>query len=432
MFKILDGRSQFYQWDLDRKLIVEDASINEVHFCNRTDDCSLICEVYELDGLRVADVPNILLQENWRINVYAYDSNYTKHCEVFEVIKRSKPADYVYTETEIKNYDELLERLEQIEQNGISNEAVAAAIEKYMDENDINVDLTGYATEEYVQEQIAGIEIPETDLTGYATEKYVDEAVAAIDIPDNSIALTSGKTITDADAMAQIKSIYTNGLNPAVYIDGEPVVALKTYGGYLYCFVLKENANAVGAVDVKYYEIYANSTYSRATISSAKTATIKGYATEQYVKDAIAAIEIPEAGADVDLTNYYTKSEVDAAISEIELTPGPQGEPGADGYTPVKGVDYFDGKDGEDYVLTEADKQEIAGMVEVSGDESVEEVYVGTEAPTDENIKLWVNPDEESSFALKSDLAGFQTASQVQTAINNALSAIGVAEEGTY
>ena len=49
-----------------------------------------------------------------------------------------------------------------------------------------------------------------------------------------------------------------------------------------------------------------------------------------------------------------------------------QGEPGKDGYTPQKGVDYFDGengkdgqngKDGEDYILTEADKQEIASLV---------------------------------------------------------------------
>ena len=32
MFKIYDGREQFYQWDLDRKLIVEDAAITEVHF----------------------------------------------------------------------------------------------------------------------------------------------------------------------------------------------------------------------------------------------------------------------------------------------------------------------------------------------------------------------------------------------------------------
>lgn len=185
MFKIYDGRSQFYQWDLDRQLIVEDASVSEVHFCNRTDDCSLVCKVYDLDGLRVANVPNILLQDNWRINVYAYDTNYTKHSDVFDVVRRTKPADYVYTETEIKNYDDLVERIDQIEKNGISDETVAAAVEKYLEENDIQVDLTGYATEEYVQEQIKAI--PETDLTGYATEKYVDQKIEAIDIPETDL-----------------------------------------------------------------------------------------------------------------------------------------------------------------------------------------------------------------------------------------------------
>ena len=36
---------------------------------------------------------------------------------------------------------------------------------------------------------------------------------------------------------------------------------------------------------------------------------------------------------------------------------------GEDGYTPQKGIDYFDGKDGKDYILTEPDKEEIAEKV---------------------------------------------------------------------
>ena len=71
MFKILDGRSEFYQWDLNRKLIVDDASMKEVHFCNRTGECSLVRDVYEVNGVYVADVPNLLLQENWDIKVMA-------------------------------------------------------------------------------------------------------------------------------------------------------------------------------------------------------------------------------------------------------------------------------------------------------------------------------------------------------------------------
>lgn len=62
---------------------------------------------------------------------------------------------------------------------------------------------------------------------------------------------------------------------------------------------------------------------------------------------------------------------------------GPEGKPGKDGYTPVKGVDYFDGapgEDGKDYVLTDADKEEIAGMVDVSGaDVDLSDYYTKTE-----------------------------------------------------
>lgn len=39
---------------------------------------------------------------------------------------------------------------------------------------------------------------------------------------------------------------------------------------------------------------------------------------------------------------------------------------GKDGYTPQKGVDYFDGADGNDYVITDADKAEIAEQAKAS------------------------------------------------------------------
>lgn len=153
MFKIYDGRSQFYQWDIDRKLIVEDAAITQVHFCNRTDDCSLVCETYMEDGLNIVNVPNVLLQEDWRINVYAYDSNYTKFAETFDVVRRSKPESYVYTETETLNYNTLLDKMTGIEEN------IAGAVEDYLEENPVEVDLTGYATEEYVNGRIETIEL---------------------------------------------------------------------------------------------------------------------------------------------------------------------------------------------------------------------------------------------------------------------------------
>ena len=127
MFSIYDGRSEFYQWDIDRKLIVNDETIKQVHFCNRTDDCSLVCEVYELDGVRVVDVPNILLQTDWRINVYGYDVNYTKHSDCFKVNARTKPTSYVYTETELYNYTIAIEAAREAEQHAENAEAQAEA-----------------------------------------------------------------------------------------------------------------------------------------------------------------------------------------------------------------------------------------------------------------------------------------------------------------
>ena len=137
MFRLLDDREHLYQWDLNQKLVVNDASIKEVHFCNRTEDCALVVEVYELDGARVVNIPNILLQNDWRIKVYAYTGEYTKVEACYKVMPRSKPSDYVYTETELKNYRELEERVEFIEANGVPQEVLNAAIESYLKDNPI-------------------------------------------------------------------------------------------------------------------------------------------------------------------------------------------------------------------------------------------------------------------------------------------------------
>lgn len=126
MFKIKDGRENFFfQWDLNQKLIVNDESITEVHFCNKTDDCALVVEVRTEDGVRVADVPNVLLQNDWCIRAYAYTGTHTLVEKRFKVSARSKPADYVYTETEVKSYEKYVQDIELLKE---SNEATTEAI----------------------------------------------------------------------------------------------------------------------------------------------------------------------------------------------------------------------------------------------------------------------------------------------------------------
>lgn len=144
----------------------------------------------------------------------------------------------------------------------------------------------------------------------------------------------------------------------------------------------------IGALPDGALEGYATEEYVQEQIDAIEhpKTDLTGYATENYVKQEIAKAQLE--GEDVDLSAYATKQYVSEQVNAIELMPGPQGpagpkgndgytpvkgvdyfdgQKGNDGYTPVKGVDYFDGADGKDYVLTDADKAEIAGMVEVTG-----------------------------------------------------------------
>lgn len=116
MFKIYKGGDTFFQWDIGQRLIVEDPEMDKVHFCNKTGECSLVCEVYEEDGLRLVNVPNILLQVPYMIRVYGClvegeDSYFAKNVQIFKVIARTKPEDYVYTEEELKNFNSIEERI---------------------------------------------------------------------------------------------------------------------------------------------------------------------------------------------------------------------------------------------------------------------------------------------------------------------------------
>ena len=154
MFKILDGRDELFQWDINRQIIVSDASIDAVHYSNRTDDSALVVEVKEKNGLRVADIPNILLQESWDINVYGYcDGYYTKQAARIKVNPRTKPESYVYTETEVLNYNTVMEKVNTIENN------IGEAVNDYLIKNPVVVDLSNYYTKSQVDAAIDTVEL---------------------------------------------------------------------------------------------------------------------------------------------------------------------------------------------------------------------------------------------------------------------------------
>lgn len=114
MFKIEDGREHFYQWDIDRRIIVDNPAIGEVHFSNIFSTEALVVNTYQENGITLVNVPNILLQKDWPIDVYTYSKDFTNCKAKFEVESRNKPSDYVYTETEVLDFEALEKQIEEL------------------------------------------------------------------------------------------------------------------------------------------------------------------------------------------------------------------------------------------------------------------------------------------------------------------------------
>lgn len=184
------------------------------------------------------------------------------------------------------------------------------------------------------------------------------------------------------------------------------------------------------------------------------------YATVEYVDSMIE--NIPE----VDLSNYYTKEQVDQAISadlgDYALKTD---------LTGLATEDYVDDAiaqaklDGSDIDLSEYAKTADLATVATSGNyndlsnlptipsttgfitmadveakgyltehQDLSAYALKTEIPDVSGYALKTEIPDTSNFTTMSavEAKGYQTASDVETAINTALSAIGVAEEGTY
>lgn len=114
IFKIYDGRTNFWQWDRKQKLIVLDDRIEQVHFSNKNMTHSIPRDVYvDKDGLRVCNVPDDLLKMPKNLLAYAYVDGATVKSVKFMVAKRPMPSDYISDQSE--ELYEVSRRLEILE-----------------------------------------------------------------------------------------------------------------------------------------------------------------------------------------------------------------------------------------------------------------------------------------------------------------------------
>lgn len=98
---------ELFQWDLNQKISCQ---FPEAHFASIGSSDALIVSA---DGGNVS-VPNILLQEPKDIMVWFMRDGAVADSGRIRVITRAKPADYIYTESEVITFETLVAKVEDV------------------------------------------------------------------------------------------------------------------------------------------------------------------------------------------------------------------------------------------------------------------------------------------------------------------------------
>ena len=183
MISLIGG--ELYQWDTGRIVKVdpdENVIVHEVHFTTKRMDYAYVLKTYTESGTTYCAIPNIILQQNSRLLCYEVCENSngeeTIAETIFDIIRRNKPEDYVYTEQEHFTFTKLENRLDKVEKSSHSHENKAEL--DTITEDDLETwrssskDVLTYTEQILTDEQKAqariNIGIPEK----IATEEYVN------------------------------------------------------------------------------------------------------------------------------------------------------------------------------------------------------------------------------------------------------------------
>ena len=149
-----DGRTELWQWDTGRKIVVDDKSVSEVHYSKYSSTQAITREV--INGK--AEIPNFLLQDTHAVTVYAYagsvENGYTMAEKTFNVVKKPKPANYVETEEDKAILSKLKEEIGDLsELQTEAKDNLVSAI------NEVNDKVSDIAYGEDAIETLAELEI---------------------------------------------------------------------------------------------------------------------------------------------------------------------------------------------------------------------------------------------------------------------------------
>lgn len=111
IIELSNGLSHLYQWDTGQKVKIP-GDVPTVHFKWGNDAVSFDV----VDGW--VEIPPELVQVSKPIQLWTYMQNHTIDDAEINVYPKPKPADYAYTPTEVKTWEQLDERIKALEEGG--------------------------------------------------------------------------------------------------------------------------------------------------------------------------------------------------------------------------------------------------------------------------------------------------------------------------
>lgn len=291
--KLENNRQHFWQWDAGCTLLLEETA-DRVDFCVSGSE-----EIYSVlpDSGKVT-VPDICLCTDGTLDVYCVrlqpDGQETSSCHSFRVVPRGKPSDYVYTPEEFLSYSGLSSRMDGMltaPEGGEPGQVLTKTVDGHIWSNGGG---GGAGTTFYPHVSDEGILTWENDLG-----------------------------LPNPEPVSLMGAVGADGFTPTISVEA-------VEDGFLLTIVNRDQTNRV--------------LLPRGTSDGA------GSAGATFTPH-ISADGILSWTNDMDLTN---PAPICIRGSDGQPGPmgptgdtgpqgpaGPAGQPGSDGYTPVKGVDYF-------------------------------------------------------------------------------------------
>ena len=319
MIKLADGRGSLFQWDTGRQV---ECDAKQVHFSNHHYGTSIDVDVQN----GKATIPNQLLTSATPLKAWAWvkDSSgeYTKEEQIFIVAKRNKPSDYVYTPTEIKTWQDLQNQI------GDLNNLTTAHKDNLVNAINDAAGGSGGAGDFIIKMTVEGDDNGYTVTSCDATVEQIDAAVSA-------------------EKKVVVRASYGGIVFELPMLEG---VEGNTYyfGAFLRGQMIASSVEKIGGNTSKWEflvtQIEAESvSYSNAALPN--ISTVGGALNELVPKSHT------HANKDTldKLSDSNGKLQYNGSDVGLKGDKGDTGAAGADGYTPVKGTDYW----------TESDKAEI-------------------------------------------------------------------------